>query len=96
MGVRPAACTSLSRGSEILPSGRTGAVRLTASLLHTETCSTSSGPMRYPGRSAAVRVHARRRRVRGGQTQPTGQQAMRAPNRSVPIIMGPVRPCDAA
>jgi hypothetical protein len=37
MGVRPAACTSLSSGSEIFPSGRTGTIRLTASLLHTET-----------------------------------------------------------
>ena len=46
MGVRPAASTSLSSGSEILPSGRMGAVRLIASLFHTETWTTSSGPMR--------------------------------------------------
>ena len=46
VGVRPAACTSLTRGNEILPSGRTGTVRLMAVLFQTEISSTSSGPMR--------------------------------------------------
>src|SRR5262245_3049283 len=46
-GVNPAACTSLTRGSEILPSGLTGTDRLIASLRQTEISSTSSGPIRY-------------------------------------------------
>ena len=45
IGVRPAAWTSLSSGREILPSGRTGAVRLSAGLFHTEISSRSSGPI---------------------------------------------------
>ena len=36
-GVRPAAGTSFSSGSEIMPSGRTGTTRLKASLFQTET-----------------------------------------------------------
>src|SRR5262245_35630666 len=47
IGVRPAAWTSFSSGSEIMPSGRTGAVRLSGGLFHTEISSRSSGPMRY-------------------------------------------------
>src|SRR6185503_21388125 len=46
-GVRPAAWTSLTSGSEIFPSGRTGTVRLIALLFHTEISSMSSGPIRY-------------------------------------------------
>src|SRR2546425_7620503 len=53
-GVRPAACTSLSSGSEILPSGRTGMVRLMAGLFHTATSSTSSGPILYSPSAAAA------------------------------------------
>src|SRR5215470_16180639 len=37
---------SLRSGSEIMPSGRTGVVRLIAGLFHTAMSSTSSGPMR--------------------------------------------------
>jgi len=40
-------CTSLMSGSEILPSGRTGTVRLSVSFFHTETSSMSSAPIRY-------------------------------------------------
>src|SRR4029453_13242217 len=47
-GVRPAACTSSSSGSEILPSGRTGTVRLIPALFHTVTSRRSSGPIVYP------------------------------------------------
>src|SRR5439155_18690711 len=52
-GVTPAACTSLSSGSEILPSGRTGTVRLMAGLFHTAISSRSSGPIRYSPSAAA-------------------------------------------
>src|SRR6266545_3240214 len=47
-GVRPAACTSSSSGSEILPSGRTGTVRLIPALFHTVTSRRSPGPIVYP------------------------------------------------
>src|SRR2546428_304418 len=53
-GARPAACTSLSSGSEILPSGRTGMVRLMAVLFHTAISSRSSGPIRYSPSAAAI------------------------------------------
>ena len=46
IGVRPAASTSFTSGSDTMPSGRTGTVRLMASFFHTEICSVSSGPMR--------------------------------------------------
>jgi hypothetical protein len=46
-GVRPAAWTPFSSGSEILPSGRTGTVRLTVVLSQTAKSSTSSIPIRY-------------------------------------------------
>jgi len=46
IGVRPPTCTSLIKGSEMAPSGRTGTVRLTASFFHTEISITSSGPIR--------------------------------------------------
>jgi hypothetical protein len=45
-GVSAAACTSLSSGSEILPSGRTGTVRLTVVLFQTAMSRTSSMPIR--------------------------------------------------
>ena len=45
IAVRPAAWMSCSSGSEILPSGRTGTVRDNASFCHTETVSTSPGPI---------------------------------------------------
>src|SRR5882672_10342146 len=44
MGVRP---LSFRRGSEILPSGRTGTVRLIVVLFHTPISRTSSGPILY-------------------------------------------------
>src|SRR5208283_4165062 len=49
LGVRPEACTSSSKGREILPSGRTGKVAVRSASLHTATWSTSSGPMTYSG-----------------------------------------------
>ena len=54
IGVRPAAFTSFKSGSEIMPSGRTGTVRLIASFFHTPIWSTSSGPIRYPSRLETV------------------------------------------
>src|SRR5436853_5514719 len=47
LGVTPAACTSSSSGREILPSGRTGTVRLRPALFHTVTSRMSSGPIVY-------------------------------------------------
>src|SRR5262244_3467603 len=49
VGGSPAACTSLIRGRVILPSGRTGTVRLTVVLFHTAMSSTSSMPILYSG-----------------------------------------------
>src|SRR5437867_4595832 len=83
MGVRPAAWTSLSRGSEIFPSGRTGAVRLTASLLHTETWSTSSGPIRYPGISSRAVVGVRAAAALGSGAP--AKARMPSTNRVAPI-----------
>src|SRR5437667_8053851 len=59
LGVRPAACTSSSSGSEILPSGRTGTVRLIPVLFHTVTSRMSSAPMVYPlgGSGGAAREY---------------------------------------
>ena len=37
---------SLTSGSEIMPSGRTGTTRLSSGFFHTWTSSTSSGPIR--------------------------------------------------
>ena len=48
-GVSPAACTSLISGRVILPSGRTGTVRLTVVLFQTAMSSTSSIPILYSG-----------------------------------------------
>src|SRR5581483_777919 len=47
MGVRPAACTSLRSGREIMPSGRTGNVADNSGSFHTDTRSASSRPMMY-------------------------------------------------
>src|SRR5688572_24968785 len=44
--VSPAAWMSLTSGSEIMPSGRTGTTRLSSSFFQTCTSRTSSGPMR--------------------------------------------------
>ena len=52
--VSPAACTSFSRGSEILPSGLTGTARLIGSFFQTEICSMSSGPIRYASGAAPL------------------------------------------
>src|SRR5208282_2228826 len=49
LGVRPEACTSSSKGREILPSGRTGKVAVRSFSLHTAMWRTSSGPMTYSG-----------------------------------------------
>src|SRR6266481_1408610 len=49
LGVRPAACTSSSKGREILPSGRTGKEAVRSASLHTAMWSVSSGPMTYSG-----------------------------------------------
>src|SRR5436309_10995528 len=49
VGVSPAACTSLINGRVILPSGRTGTVRLTVVLFQTAMSSTSSIPILYSG-----------------------------------------------
>jgi hypothetical protein len=46
IGVRPEAWMSCSSGIEILPSGRTGSWRESASFFQTEICSRSSGPIR--------------------------------------------------
>src|ERR1700682_2725885 len=54
LGVRPAACTSSSKGREILPSGRTGKVAVRSFSFHTAMCSTSSGPMTYSGPARLV------------------------------------------
>src|SRR5262245_16990562 len=44
----PAACTSLTSGNDIFPSGRTGTVRhRSGQFFHTVMSSTSSGPIRY-------------------------------------------------
>src|SRR4029450_2979082 len=44
----PAACTSLTSGSDSFPSGRTGTVRhKSGQFFHTVMSSTSSGPIRY-------------------------------------------------
>src|SRR5580658_5200254 len=48
-GVSPEACTSFSKGREILPSGRTGKVAVRSASFHTAIWSTSSGPMTYCG-----------------------------------------------
>src|SRR5207249_2914604 len=52
VGVSPAACTSLISGRVILPSGRTGTVRLTVVLFQTAMSSTSSIPILYSGPTA--------------------------------------------
>ena len=52
IGVSPPACTSWTSGSEILPSGRTGTVRLKSVLLHTAISITSSS--RTPARSPST------------------------------------------
>src|SRR5882724_2753234 len=55
IGLRPATCKSLSSGSEILPSGRTGTARLRAALSDTAMSRTSSGPILYsPSTPAAA------------------------------------------
>src|SRR5258708_619633 len=46
-GVRPAATTSVTRGVEILPSGRTGTLVDNSGLCQTEMSSESPGPMIY-------------------------------------------------
>jgi len=46
MGVSPAACTSFSKGIEIMPSARTGRVAVRSGSFQTLTCSVSSGPIR--------------------------------------------------
>ena len=56
--VSPAATTSFRRGSEILPSGLTGTVRVIASFFHTEMSSMSSGPILYSP-SAPIRANPR-------------------------------------
>src|SRR4029453_18564445 len=44
----PAACTSLTSGSDVFPSGRTGTVRhKSGQFFHTVMSSTSSGPIKY-------------------------------------------------
>src|SRR6202165_4608822 len=48
-GVRPAACTSSSKGRDILPSGRTGKEAVRSASFHTAMWSASSGPMTYSG-----------------------------------------------
>src|ERR1039458_181059 len=48
-GVRPEACTSLSKGREILPSGRTGKVAVRSASFQTAMWRSSSGPMTYSG-----------------------------------------------
>jgi len=45
MAVSPEACTSWSKGIEILPSGRTGTTRESDSFFQTEICKMSSGPI---------------------------------------------------
>src|SRR6185436_19098536 len=45
VGVSPAATMSLTNGSETLPSGRTGTVRLSSTFFQTEMSRTSSGPI---------------------------------------------------
>src|SRR6188474_1733700 len=48
IGVSPDACTSLTRGNDSLPSGRTGTVRhKSGQFFHTVISRTSSGPIRY-------------------------------------------------
>src|SRR5205823_2758818 len=49
IGVRPAAWTSFNRGSEIIPSARTGKVAVKSGSFHTDTDNVSSGPMMYEG-----------------------------------------------
>src|ERR1700675_892837 len=49
LGVRPAACTSSSKGREILPSGRTAKEAVRSASLQTAMWSASSGPMTYSG-----------------------------------------------
>ena len=47
LGVYPPAATSPMIGTEILPSGLTGAVTDSSGFRHTVTCTRSSTPMRY-------------------------------------------------
>src|ERR1035437_5513518 len=54
LGVRPAACTSSSKGREILPSGRTGRVAVRSASFHTAMWRPSSGPMTYVGPAGLV------------------------------------------
>src|SRR5262245_11744040 len=44
---------SLTSGSDTLPSGRTGTVRLNSGFFQTEISSTSSGPIRYADASSS-------------------------------------------
>ncbi len=49
IAVSPAACTSFRSGREIMPSGRTGTVRVSWSSLQTSIFNTSCGPILYAG-----------------------------------------------
>jgi hypothetical protein len=72
IGVKPAAATSSTRGSEIIPSGRTGTVRLKAWLSQTTISITSSAPRRKSERGGVafgVAVGARGPAASGEQHQ---------------------------
>ncbi len=56
--VSPAARMSLTSGSEIMPSGRTGTTRLSSSFFQTCTSRTSSGPMRKALADSTMRAGA--------------------------------------
>src|SRR5262249_16957488 len=53
-GVNPLTLTSLIRGNEMLPSGRTATVWVTSGSFHTLMCRTSESPTRYSGGTLAV------------------------------------------
>src|SRR5439155_16622871 len=91
VGVRPAACTSFSRGSEIFPSGRTGTVRVISVLFHTATSRTSSGPItNCPGQRSACAgascAAADRPASRTAATRATTPRRRRALNNVKPLM----------
>src|SRR5262245_39837774 len=86
-GVRPAAWMSLSRGSEILPSGRTGVVRLMVVLFQTAMSRRSSGPMRYSAAFAPASPPRTEADDPWAHVAPGATSARTRPNHANPICI---------